>query len=194
MRMLFFIHDPRHLFVEHKRDRVIVMDVPNAPPYIIIRGPLGIGKSTIAKKLATRLRAVRISLDDVLAERGLDSVDPGEGCIPAKNFITAQEAILPEVRAHLHNGRIVIFDGCFYHPETIDHLTASLDPFPSIIFTLKAPLETCIERDRTREPPLGEEATRAVHALVSRFDHGTVIDATQPIDAIITAMMQKIEE
>lgn len=52
------------------------------------------------------------------------------------------------------------------------------------IFTLKAPVEVCIERDKNRAETYGEDAARAVHSLVSRFDYGMVIDATQPCDII----------
>ena len=66
--------------------------------YIIIRGPLGIGKSTIAISLAKELNAEHISMDKVLEENGLDKVEPDAECIPAKNFILADEIILPEVK------------------------------------------------------------------------------------------------
>jgi len=66
--------------------------------YIIIRGALGIGKSTIARKLSRILNAGYISIDKVLEENGLDKVEPDAECIPAKNFILADEIILPEVK------------------------------------------------------------------------------------------------
>ena len=43
--------------------------------FIIIRGPLGIGKSTIAKALAEILKAEYIAIDKVLEENGLDRKD-----------------------------------------------------------------------------------------------------------------------
>lgn len=65
--------------------------------FIIIRGPLGIGKSTIAQKLAKPLDAQYISVDKVLEEHNLDKVKD-EKWIPAENFIKAQEIILPKVK------------------------------------------------------------------------------------------------
>ncbi len=69
--------------------------------FIIIRGPLGCGKSTIAQKLADTLHAEHINMDDILAKNGLDKADPEAGCIPATNFIKANEIILPEVKEKL---------------------------------------------------------------------------------------------
>jgi len=45
--------------------------------YIIIRGPLAVGKSTIAKKLAEILKADYVPFDDLLHEYGLDRFGRG---------------------------------------------------------------------------------------------------------------------
>lgn len=145
--------------------------------YIIIRGPLGSGKSTISEKLAHILSAKYIGLDDILEKHGLDKVPPDAPCIPAKNFIQANELILPEAKELLASGRIVIFDACFYHQKVIEHLVQNL-PWPHYVFTLKAPLELCITRDKERPKTHGQDATRAVYSLVTRFDYGQNIDVT----------------
>ena len=144
-------------------------------PSILIRGPLGVGKTTIAKKLAEILNGEHISVDEVLAENGLDKVDEKLGCIPPENFIKADELILPLAKEKLQNGTPVIFDACFYHKEHIEHLLKNL-PEPHFIFDLKAPLETCMKRDKGRKKSYGEGAAIAVHSLVSRFDYGTRIE------------------
>jgi predicted kinase len=151
---------------------------------IIIRGPLGSGKSTLAEQLANLLGAERIDIDAVLAQHGLDTAPPEAECIPAENFIKANEIVLPRVRASLDHGRIVIFDACFYHREPIVHLIAHL-PFRHYAITLKAPVEVCIDRDRNRQKCHGEDAARAVHSLVSRFDYGTSVDATKPLAEVV---------
>ncbi len=142
--------------------------------FIIIRGPLGVGKTTIAKKLAKILNAKYISIDLVLEKNDLDLVE-GEKCIPAKNFIKANEIILPKIKEGLNQEKIIILDGCFYHQEQIRNLIQNLSA-PYYIFTLKAPLEVCIKRDSRRKKKHGKEATKAVHHLVSEFDYGTAID------------------
>ena len=138
--------------------------------YIIIRGPLGCGKSTIAEKLAQKLGAEYVGVDEVLEKHGLDKVPPDAPCIPAENFIKANEIGIPTAKEKLSGGKVVIFDGNFYHKEAIEHLVNNL-PFSHYVFTLKAPLEICIERDRQRAKTYGEDAAKAVFGLVSRLDY-----------------------
>lgn len=156
--------------------------------FIIIRGPLGCGKSTISKNIVKALKAVYISVDEVLAENGLDDIDSKIGCIPAENFSRANQIMIPEARKNLDGGRIVIFDSCFYHKESIDNLISGL-PYKNYVFTLKAPLEVCIERDRNRPKPYGKMEVAQVFKLVSRFDYGTVIDISKPIKKILEEIL-----
>tara|TARA_Y100000310_G_C20611134_1_gene778070 strand:- start:140 stop:634 length:495 start_codon:yes stop_codon:yes gene_type:complete len=142
--------------------------------FIIIRGPLGSGKSTIAKSLAKELKAEYIEIDKVLEDNNLDKIDEKEGCISSKNFVKANKIILPEIKKIIKD-KIVIFDACFYHKEPIEHLIKNI-AYPNYVFTLKAPISVCIERDKKRNKNHGEGAARAVHNLVSRFDYGIIID------------------
>ena len=159
--------------------------------YIIIRGPLGSGKSTISEKLAHILGAKHIKMDRVLEKYGLDKMPPDTPCISAENFIKANEIVLPEVKKILADGKIVIFDACFYHKEVIEHLIQNLQ-MPHYIFTLKAPLELCIKRDSERSKPHGEYAARAVHSLVSRFDCGNIIDAAGNLKNILKKIVSNL--
>lgn len=151
--------------------------------FIIIRGPLSVGKSIIAEKLAQILGAEYVSIDSVLSKHGLDKVE-GEG-IPAKNFIKGNEMVMPHIKESLANAKAVVIDGCFYHKEQIEHFIDHLNA-PHFVFTLKATVEVCIERDGRRKKPYGEGAARAVHYLVSKFDYGTIVDTTNktPDDTI----------
>ena len=159
--------------------------------YVIIRGPLGCGKSTIAHRLAKILNAEYVSIDKVLYEHGLDKIEPAAGCIPAENFIKANEIVLPRVKEKLKSSKIVIFDACFYHKEPIEHLIRNLK-YPHYVFTLKAPVEVCIERDRKREKTHGEDAARAVHKLAAKLDYGTVIDISKPLDEAIAEILSHL--
>ena len=140
--------------------------------FVIIRGPLGVGKTTIAKRLAKQLNAEYISIDNLLKKYDLDKIE-GE-CIPLKNFIKVIENVLPKVKTYLKN-KTVVFDGNFYHKEQINYLVKNLDT-PHYVFTLNAPIHVCVERDTARETPLGEEAAKAVHKLVMRVNYGTQIN------------------
>ncbi|MFA4845442.1 MAG: Type 1 glutamine amidotransferase-like domain-containing protein [Patescibacteria group bacterium] len=141
---------------------------------IIIRGPLGVGKSTVAKAVAEKIGGIYISVDEVLDQNGLDKAVEGEG-IPLANFLKANEIIALEAKQAKDRGQSVVIDGNFYHKEQIDQLIHLLER-DTLAFTLKASVETCIARDAARTKPYGKDATRAVHMFVSAFDYGTVID------------------
>ncbi len=143
--------------------------------YILIRGPLGIGKSTISRELAKRLNAEYISMDSILEEHGLAKTDSD---YTADDFVKANEIIIPHAKKLLAKGKIVIFDGNFYFKKQIDHLIKNISA-TYFVFTLKAPLETCIARDKSREQGCGEEAAKAVYGLVSKLDYGTIIDTSK---------------
>lgn len=84
---------------------------------IIIRGPAGVGKSTIAKKIAELLNGYYFSFDEIMKKNKLDIIR-GDG-IPAENFVKANELVIPKARKKLENNEIVIFDGCFYRKKTV---------------------------------------------------------------------------
>ncbi len=160
--------------------------------FIIIRGPLGAGKTTIAKRLAKRINAAYISIDELLAENKLDVIEGP--CIPAKNFIKANELILPKARAALNKGKAVIFDGNFYHKEQIDHLIKNL-PVKHFVFTLKTNLNVCIARDANRKKVHGEAAAKAVHKLISKVMIGTVVETKEKTEEqILDEILSKITE
>lgn len=154
---------------------------------IILRGPLGCGKTTIAKRLAQDLHAEHILIDEVLDEHGLNQADPDGGGISVASFVKANEIVLPHAKEMLERGRVVIFDGCFYHKGAIEHLISSL-PYPHYTFTLKAPVEICVERDKGRSRTYGEDAARVVHMFVSQFDYGIPVDASGPPEDTINAI------
>lgn len=152
--------------------------------YIIIRGPLGSGKSTIAEKFALILDAKHVCMDEVLQKYDLDKIPEEEPFIPVENFIKANEIIFTEIKKFLSLGRIVIVDGCFYHKEAIEQFVENIF-FNHYIFTLKAPVEICVKRDSERKKTYGEGAVSAVYSLVSRFDYGININATGSIEDTI---------
>ena len=154
--------------------------------FIIIRGPLGVGKSLVAKGLAKVLHAEYISIDTALDNHGLTKTDSD---YTSEDFIKSHEYIIPEAKEKLSQGKILIFDGNFYFINQIKHLIQNLDT-DNVVFTLKAPLQVCIKRDRKRQQSYGKEATRAVYNLVSKFDYGISIDTNKKtIEKIIEEML-----
>ena len=159
---------------------------------IIIRGPLGVGKSTVAKLIAKRLGGEYISVDKVLDEHGLDKTVEGEG-IPLSNFLKANEFIQNHAR-NAEGRQTVVIDGNFYYREQLDDLVSSFNEAVTV-FTLKASVDTCIARDAARAKSYGEDATRAVHMFVTAFDYGTVIDTdSQTVEETIRTMLDQLEQ
>ena len=160
--------------------------------FVIIRGPLGCGKSTIAQKLSEILKAEYVPIDRVLDEYNLTK-DKEAGYISQKNFIRANEIITKKVKKKLQSGIPIIFDGNFYWKSQIEDLIQRLD-FPHIVFTLKAPLQVCIERDHLRDKTHGEDAARAVYKKATEFDYGIVIDITKSIKEAVKEIHSKIKK
>ena len=110
---------------------------------LLIRGPLGVGKTTISKILAEKLRAEYLSLDKIIDDNNLAGTDG----IPLENFLKANEIILELVGK---NDKIFIVDGCFYYQKQIDDIEKKFEN-KIIIFSLVSSVEKCIERDSKRE-------------------------------------------
>ena len=131
-------------------------------------------------------------MDNVLAENGLDKIDPKVGYIPARNFIKANEILVQPARKNLEKGKIVILDACFYHKEAIEDIISNLLPYKSFVFTLKAPLHICIERDRNRPRSYGKIAVNEVYKLVTGFDYGNVIEVSKPIGETVSELLSHL--
>lgn len=156
--------------------------------FIIIRGPAGVGKTATAKLLAEKLNAYVIDIDKLLEKYGLDIVDPNQGQIDEKNLLKINKITIPKVIKKLKEGKIVILDGNFYSRKQIDDLIKKIK-FKSFIFTLKANLQECIKRDKTRKE-LGEQNIKDVYKLVSRFDYGIIVDTrNKPIEEVVKEIM-----
>ncbi len=135
---------------------------------IVIRGPLGVGKTTISKLLAEKLRAEYLSVDEILNKNGLDGPDG----ISVENFLKANEIIFKLVN---NSEKIFILDGNFYYREQINDLKQKIGD-QIIFFTIISPLEKCLERDTRREKSLGEASTRFVYEITTKITEGFEID------------------
>ncbi len=141
------------------------------PKLIVIRGPLGVGKSTISKILAEKLHAHYISIDKILEENNLESTDG----IPVENYLKANKILATLVSER--EGACIV-DGCFYYREQIDDLKRQFAD--DIIFvSLTSSVEKCIERDSNRATVYGEDAARYVHMITTQIKEGLAIDTTE---------------
>ena len=146
------------------------------PQLIIIRGSLGVGKTTIANLLSKKLDAVNFNIDQALEEVGWEQIEDEN--IPIEKYFEVDNYLKPRIEEALHNDKTVIIDGCFYYPEHLTHLKELTDADVKV-FTLKASLETCIARDEARDKSYGKDAAEAVYNMVAKFDAGTIINTDQ---------------
>jgi predicted kinase len=151
--------------------------------YVVLRGPLGVGKSTVAGRLSTEIRGEHVRIDRILEEHGLEE-EWEDGYLSQRSFLEANRYAAEEAGPLLGRGLPVVLDGNFYWRSQIEDLVARLD-FRHLVFTLKAPLSVCIERDRHRVPSHGSDAAREVYAKATEFDVGIVLDATRSVDAVV---------
>ena len=156
--------------------------------YLIIRGPLGCGKSTISELLAKKIKARYIAIDHILEENDLRK-DKEAGYVSQRSFKKANELSVPDAKKALSRGIPVIFDGNFYWESQIEDLVSRLD-YPHKVFTLKAPLHVCIDRDSRRKKVHGKDAAGAVYKKSTSFEHGNLIDTeNKSIDQTLKEIM-----
>ncbi len=138
---------------------------------IVIRGPLGVGKTTIAKLLAKKINAHYLSLDQILKDNNLEKKDG----IPIENFLQANNIILKIIKGSTNT---FIIDGCFYYQKQINDLK---NKFPNdiIFFSLISNVEKCIERDAQRKKVYGEGSVRYVYSITNKIKEGIEIDNTK---------------
>ena len=156
--------------------------MPPAGFYLIVRGPLGAGKSTIARRLARRLRGRYVSIDRILEERDLERWE--DGYISEASFLRANEFAARAADRFLRHGTPAIVDGNFYWPRAIDDLIDRL-PYAHAVLTLRLPVGKCRVRDAGRARPLGDAAVRDVYRKVTSFDRGLRVDARGSIDEVV---------
>jgi GrpB-like predicted nucleotidyltransferase (UPF0157 family)/broad-specificity NMP kinase len=160
--------------------------------FIIIRGPLGCGKSTISMKITKILNAEYIPIDRVLDEHNLTE-DREDGYVSQRSFKKANKIIAQKAKKKLQSRTPIVFDGNFYWKSQIDDLIQRLD-FPHYVFTLKAPLEVCIERDRQRGKTHGEDAAGVVYKKATEFDYGIVIDISKSLNEAVENILSYISK
>ena len=160
--------------------------------YIIIRGPMASGKTTISEKLATNLQGEYIPIDRILDTLDEEVQNEWEdGVMSQRAFIQANRLGAEAARKHLTKGRPVVFDGNFYWRSQVDDLVRRLD-FPHCSFTLRVPLEICIRRDAGRNRSYGREAVEAVYRKSTEFDFGVVVDATLPLEKVVKEVLSAL--
>ena len=157
--------------------------------YVIVRGPLGAGKTTVSDRIADQIAASHIAIDEILEKYGLERWD--EDCISEGSFLDANGIAAKQAMADLQRGVPVVIDGNFYWKSAVKDLEKRL-PFPHVVLTLKVSLAVCIARDAQRAPPHGAEAAAEVYAKATSFDYGIPLDATGSVDLVVGAALDEL--
>jgi len=154
---------------------------------IIIRGPLGVGKTTVSKLLSQNLNLEYLSLDKIIEDNKL--VPANSDGIPLESYLKANQIILDLGKK---SKKSFIIDGCFYYQEQIDDLVKKFDKDVEI-FTINSHVDKCIERDSKREKVYGEDSARFVHMVTTRIQAGHEIDNTDiTVEETVDKIMEKI--
>ncbi len=154
---------------------------------IVIRGALGVGKSTISKIVASKLNAEYILLDHIITDNRLDS-DNG---IPLENFIKSNDIVLKQINNS--KNKLFILDGCFYYSEQIKDLKQKFKD-EVIFITLKGSLQKCIERDSYREKVYGKDSATFVFNMTEGVKVGYEIwNENLTIDETVKKVLEYIQ-
>jgi len=151
--------------------------------YVIIRGPLGVGKTTISKALAEQIGGAVVSIDEI-ADKWWDG-----GSVQL--YLRANRVAAERARKALSRGVPVVIDGCFYWKTPIRDLERRL-AHPHVVITLWAPLSVCILRDSGRKVVHGAEAAGQVYRKVNRFDYGVLVDATRSVRTTVQEIRSRL--
>jgi predicted kinase len=155
--------------------------------YILIRGPAASGKTTISKELSKLLDAQYFSFDEIMHTHKLDTIEGGG--IRAKNFIKANNILIPNAKRALESGRIVIFDGCFYRKTQVSHLLSHLN-YKHYIFDLHASLKECILRNSKRKNKMPTIEVKKVYVLVRKNKLGITIPTSKKTPLKVAKIIQ----
>ena len=152
---------------------------------ILIRGSLGVGKSTIAKALAENINAEYLSLDKIVDDNNLN----GEDGIPLENFLKSNEIIFKLIN---DSENYFVIDGCYYYQEQIDDLQKRFGG-KILIFSLVSDVKICISRDSGREKVYGEDSARFVHMITTKVKSGYEIDNSHlSVQEVVNIILKNI--
>lgn len=157
---------------------------------IIIRGPLGSGKTTISKALCNRIGASYVSIDEILDDYSLEEWE--NGYVSYLSFLRANIIAAKKAIEIMESGIVAVIDGNFYYKNQIDDIVDRLKPYRAYIFTLRVPPEICAERDRGREISFGYEAVMEVYRKSTEFTYGIEIDASGDLDTVLERINAEI--
>ena len=140
---------------------------------IVIRGPSGVGKTSVALRLSDYIHAEYFSFDEVMKLHELDA--DVEGIIPIANFIKANEIIFSEIKTTAAD--VCILDCSLYHKEHLEDIQKRADEscITMSVFTMDASLVVCQKRNSTSRTAKPNEKIEKIHSAVHALITGIVV-------------------
>ena len=157
-----------------------------APPIVVVTGPLGVGKTTVAHAVAVGLeRGVHLQMDHFWA-----AVVDGDDSPEMQR--AAGGAALTAAFTYVEEGAYsVVLDG-FLFPDVLPEVGAACRTrdIPLHYVVLDADVETCLSRANGRAPLEDPDGARALHARFAELDgiDRHLVDATGPADEVAAAV------
>jgi len=115
---------------------------------ILLFGPAGAGKTTIAWRLAGKLEESQVISSDQFRRK-------------------IYRRLMREVRRRKGEGRYLIVDGTFYRRRWREELREAVRGEPILEVYIHCSLETCLRRNQERGSPVPE---RAIHIIWKEFE------------------------
>ena len=165
---------------------------------VIIRGPLGVGKTSVAKKIAFILSAHYFSIDSIVDSKKVSKIISRDTFIAEKTFLEANKMLVPKVKSLLKRKKIVVIEGSFYRRKALTELVKKCGR-KTYVITLSAPLSTCIARDKKRRKSQGKDITKGVYEKFATVKYGKYIDTSTltvqtTVDHVICHVASKLEK
>ncbi len=160
---------------------------------VIINGPSGVGKSSIAPRVAARAPNAACIAGDELKRFVVSRVEPST--VDLGLTYVAAAALSDVFLAARYD--LVVIDFIFEHPRHIERYREALGtPVEILALTLWAPLDVVRQRHRQRDRAgqRHDSATRSWKAIEDHLDElGAVIDARGTIEQTLTAVADHVD-
>ncbi len=144
--------------------------------YIFIRGPIGVGKTSVSRSLYDRLRLNYYN--PFLLEFDRFRNENVEEQITDLNQQRAVELLVHKLNDLIESRCIPIIEGVFYQPELVSYLLNNVYG-KSLRIKLFAPVDVCVERNQNRR--FSREEFRVVNTweLLQQDEQGEMVIQTQ---------------
>ena len=157
--------------------------------YIIIRGPAGVGKSTLRKNLIKWFRNKKIKVR---------AFSPGalrkryKLNFSLRNKLKADNFYISKAKNLINKNYVIVFDEVYYYKQQISNFNKKLGK--PIIISLKASLENILERNNKRKvkKKLPTKTIIEVYNLDKLFKIGNIINTENKSEKQILKEVIKI--